>query len=150
VHSVGFLCITQQCTVQTSNYVWHNSKFSLATHLSGEEARIPINEWSHSFPSMLNANLTYLLTLWSRVLLKKLTSSQLVKKFPTFYGTQMFITTVTSAHHLSLSSTHCKYAGSECSPLSCYGLQFKYPTQTGLHRYKICISKFVQCIHKQL
>jgi len=30
--------------------------------------------------------LNYLLTLWSTVLLRKLTGSQLVKKFPTFYG----------------------------------------------------------------
>ena len=36
---------------------------------------------------------TYLLTPLSRVLLKQLTSSQLVKKFPAFYGTQRFITT---------------------------------------------------------
>ena len=32
-----------------------------------------------------------------------LTGSQLVKKFPAFYGTQRFITTFTSASHLSLS-----------------------------------------------
>ena len=31
--------------------------------------------------------LTYLLTTWSRALLKKLTGSRLVKKFPTLYGT---------------------------------------------------------------
>ena len=49
--------------------------------------------------------LNYLLTPWSRVLLEKLTSSsQLVKKFPTFYGTRRFITTFTNARHLSLSS----------------------------------------------
>jgi len=47
--------------------------------------------------------LTYLLTPWSRVLLEKLAVSQLVKKFPAFYGTQRFVTTVTSARHLSLS-----------------------------------------------
>ena len=44
----------------------------------------------------------YLLTTWSRVLLEKLTVSQLDKKFPTFYGTRRFITAFTSAHHLSL------------------------------------------------
>ena len=43
------------------------------------------------------------LTLCSRVLLEKLTRSQLVKKFPALYGTQRFITTFTSAHPLSLS-----------------------------------------------
>jgi hypothetical protein len=47
---------------------------------------------------------TYLLTPWSTVLLEKLTSLQLVKKFPAFYGTRRFITALTSARHLSLSS----------------------------------------------
>ena len=46
---------------------------------------------------------TYLLTPWSRVLLEKLTGSQLVKKLPAFYRTHRFITTFTSAHHLFLS-----------------------------------------------
>jgi hypothetical protein len=48
-------------------------------------------------------NYTYLLTPWSRVLLKKLTVLQLVKKFPAFYGTRRFLTAFTSARHLSLS-----------------------------------------------
>ena len=47
--------------------------------------------------------LTYLLTPWSRALLQKLTDSQLVKKFPAFFGTLRFISTFTSVHHLSLS-----------------------------------------------
>ena len=47
--------------------------------------------------------LTYLLTPWCRVLLEKLTGLQLVKKFPTFHGTQRFITALTSVRHLSLS-----------------------------------------------
>jgi len=47
--------------------------------------------------------ITYLRTPRSRVL-EKLTGSQLVKKFLTFYGTRMFITALTSARHLSLSS----------------------------------------------
>ena len=45
----------------------------------------------------------YLLTPWSRVLPENLTGFQLVKKFPTFYGTRRFITAFTSARHLSLS-----------------------------------------------
>jgi len=44
-----------------------------------------------------------ILTPWSTVLLEKLTSLQLVKKFPTFYGTRRFITAFTSARHLSIS-----------------------------------------------
>ena len=46
---------------------------------------------------------SYLLTPWSRVLLEKLTSSQLVKKFPKFNGTWRFITAFTSARNLCLS-----------------------------------------------
>ena len=43
------------------------------------------------------------LTLWSTDLLEKLTGSQLVKKFLTFYGSWRFITAFTNACHLSLS-----------------------------------------------
>ena len=45
----------------------------------------------------------YLLTPWCRVLLEKLTGSQLVKKFPALHGTRRFITALTSVNHLSLS-----------------------------------------------
>jgi hypothetical protein len=41
---------------------------------------------------------------WDRVLLEKLTDSQLVNKFPTFYGTRKYITAFASARHLSLLS----------------------------------------------
>ena len=41
----------------------------------------------------------YLLTPCCRVLLEKLTGLQLVKKFPTFYGTRRFITALTSVRH---------------------------------------------------
>ena len=44
-----------------------------------------------------------LLAPCSRVVLQKLTGSQLVKKFPAFYGTRRLITTFASARHLSLS-----------------------------------------------
>ena len=53
--------------------------------------------------SALTYLLTYLLTPWSRVLLDKVNGLQLVKKFPSFYGTRRFITAFTSARHLSLS-----------------------------------------------
>jgi hypothetical protein len=46
--------------------------------------------------------LTYLLTLWNRVLLENLTVLQLVKKFPAFYGTRRVITIFTSIRNLSL------------------------------------------------
>ena len=41
-------------------------------------------------------------TPWSRVV-ENLSGSQLVKKYPAFYGTRRFITAFTSARHLSLS-----------------------------------------------
>ena len=46
--------------------------------------------------------ITYLLTPWCRVLLEKLTGLQLVKKFPAFHGTRMFIITLRSVRHLSI------------------------------------------------
>jgi len=52
---------------------------------------------------LLTYLLTYELTPWSRILLEKLTGSQLVKKFPALYGNRRFITTFTSACHLPLS-----------------------------------------------
>jgi hypothetical protein len=42
--------------------------------------------FAKSLPVQFNIG-TYLLTPWSRVLLEKLTSLQLVKKFLAFYGT---------------------------------------------------------------
>jgi len=51
---------------------------------------------------MLEFLMTYLLTPWSKVLPEKIAYYQLVKKFPAFYATQLFITAFTSAHHLSL------------------------------------------------
>jgi len=47
--------------------------------------------------------LYFQLTRWSRVLLQKLTVTQLVKKFPAFYRTRRFITVFTTARHWSLS-----------------------------------------------
>ena len=60
--------------------------------------------WSKSFMHRICACLlAYLLTPWSRVLLEKRASLQLVKKFPPFYGARTFLTSLTSARHLSLS-----------------------------------------------
>jgi hypothetical protein len=43
------------------------------------------------------------MTQWSRIFLKKLIVSQLIRKFPAFYGIRRFIPTFTRARHLSLS-----------------------------------------------
>ena len=62
------------------------------------------NSYAMEFDTyLLTYLITYLLTPCSRILLEKLTGSQLVKKSPTFYGTRMFITAFTSARHLFLS-----------------------------------------------
>ena len=56
------------------------------------------------YPDEFTAHLlTNKQTLWSRVCLETLTSSQLVKKFPAFYGTRRFITAFIRARHLSVS-----------------------------------------------
>jgi len=46
---------------------------------------------------------TYVLTLWSTVLLEKQTGFELIEKFPAFYGKRRFITAFANARHLSLS-----------------------------------------------
>ena len=48
----------------------------------------------------------YLLTPWSRVLLEKLTGSAAIQDIRRIFGTRMFLTILTSARHLSLSSAN--------------------------------------------
>ena len=51
--------------------------------------------------SLMAAVQPYILTLWSRVLLEKLTGFHLIKKFPAFYRTRRFITAFTRASVLT-------------------------------------------------
>jgi hypothetical protein len=44
--------------------------------------------------------ITNLLTPWSRFLLDTVKITQLIKKFPAFYGTRKFITPYTGAHQI--------------------------------------------------
>ena len=62
---------------------------------------IPTEKWALRIPELRWHY--YLLILGSRVLLEKLTGSQLFKWFPIFYGTRKFFTAFTNARHLSLS-----------------------------------------------
>jgi hypothetical protein len=50
-----------------------------------------------------NCSVTYLITLWCRILFEKLIVTQLVKKIPLSYGTRRFITVFTKARHRTLS-----------------------------------------------
>jgi len=84
------------------NFVYHITESTIYSNVS-------------SFCNILYYLKTYLLTPWSRVLLEKLIGSQLVKKFPAFYGTRWFIAAFTSARRLSLS-----WAGSVYSPHPTY------------------------------
>ena len=76
--------------MQTDRHGEVNIHFFVVLRRPVEINSIPANVW------------VYLLPPRSRVLLEKLTGSQLVKKFPAFYGTRKFIPTFTSARHLSL------------------------------------------------
>ena len=80
-------------------HVKHTTSWHAATlwHLAFQ------NHVSPSLAAFEARRLLRILTACSRVLLGKLTGSQLVKKFLALYGTRRFITAFTSARHLSLS-----------------------------------------------
>jgi hypothetical protein len=71
-------------------------------HTGRSQTLMQIFQWQIIIKYLCKDDLiTYLLTPWSRVLLEKLTGSQLVKKFLAFYGTRRSITAFNSALHLS-------------------------------------------------
>ena len=82
------------------NYEWswnHITRVCLptgSTKCAGHSADKTSKETWRGFSTHL---LTYLLTPFCRVLLEKPTSFQLVKNFPSFYGTRRCITTFTNA-----------------------------------------------------
>ena len=79
------------------------SRKSRATPLLPIWAVRPVQSLSACTKEHFTFTFTCLLTPCSRVLLEKPRVSQLVKNFPTFYGTGRFITTDTSVLQLSLS-----------------------------------------------
>jgi len=84
-----------------SNFSWDH--FSLIT-CSQEESCLDSYRSDISAMSFARKQLTR----WSRVLFQKLTVTQLVRKFPFFYGTRRrFITVFTRAYHWSLSWARC-------------------------------------------
>ena len=66
------------------------------------EIRVPDSAWGSIRRFVTDGKTSTLITPWGRVLLEKLTGSNLVKKFPEFYRTRRFITAFTSASQLSL------------------------------------------------
>ena len=90
-------------TLPQIRYWMLSSTFTITIHKNLTSWRIQTLTKTLTKPFTLTYLLTYLLTPCSTALLEKLTSFQLVKKFPAFYRTQRFITTNTSASHLSLS-----------------------------------------------
>jgi hypothetical protein len=66
-------------------------------------ADMQMREYAVIIALCLHFIIFYSITPCSRILLERLTGSELVKKFPVLYGTQMFVTAFTSARHLSLS-----------------------------------------------
>jgi hypothetical protein len=64
-------------------------------------SNVPVTEQQVVFEEFCN-DYMYLLTPWIRVLLEKLTGSQIVEKFQEFCKTGRLITVFTSACHLSL------------------------------------------------
>jgi hypothetical protein len=82
---------------------WETNQFSACQEIP-HISRIPnVHYRIHKRKKLHTYLLTYLLTPRSTVILEKLTSFQLVKKFPTFHGTLMFITAFTSARNFTLT-----------------------------------------------
>ena len=111
------ITFTQCCLSQHVNGYWilflfllHNGGYIVLEHLSHFVFRTTTTTTTIIIIiiiiiiiEVMIVTITYLLTPWCRVLLEKLTDLQLVKKFPAFHGSRMFITALTSVRHLSLS-----------------------------------------------
>jgi len=98
-HDVANVCFF--CNYAKSTY--KRSQSHVIINISVRFLRSTAVSSATSVPAIPLYNLlTYLLTPRNRVLLEKLTGSQLVKKFPAFYGSRNFITAFMSALYLSL------------------------------------------------
>jgi len=83
--------------------------------------------------------LTYLLTPWSRVLLEKLTSFQLVKKFLAVYGTRRFITAFKSTRHLTLSWASSIHFHTPTSHFLKTHLHIIFPSKPGASNWSLSL-----------
>jgi hypothetical protein len=99
--------------LDSTNIMWTNVKFTrqLSVQTTPSFIRRAVLEMKHWLDGQadtipLLCILIDWLTPWSRVLLEKLTVTQLVKKFCAFYGTQRFIAVFTRAHHWSFHTCY--------------------------------------------
>ena len=96
-----------QPTFSKDGWEWHrffSEYFGLPHSTCAPDTYSSTYHWrTYLLTYLLTHVLTYLLTPWSRVLLEKLTISQLVKIFSAYCGTRRFITAFRSARQLSLS-----------------------------------------------
>ena len=115
----SFMCqseiITQDCDRRFNITKYYNrsskcwNSFSLLSFKFHKVVNSSLNRTLISHSNVrANSSTPLSLTSWvtkymQRVLFEKLKACQLVKKFPTFYGTQKFITAFKRAPHLSLS-----------------------------------------------
>ena len=86
--------VTVLCSRRYNSIVWYTVTFNTV---------ITYNARHKSYFLYLLSNLHAYLPPWSKVLLEKLTGSQLGKTFAAFYGIRRFITAFTRVQHLSLS-----------------------------------------------
>ena len=86
-----------------------------------------------------NNLLTYFLTQCNRVLLEKLTGSQVVNKFPAFYGTRRFITAFISARHLSLIPSKLNPVHTLTSQILKIHLNIILPSKPGSSKWSLSL-----------
>jgi len=101
LRTVDFSIASAGGPLRGSVVYWTASPYHLTANSRWKCDAERVCEWYNSLPRC--SVVAYLLHPRNRVLLEKLTGSQLIKKFPAFYGTRRFITAFTSARHLSVS-----------------------------------------------
>jgi hypothetical protein len=93
-------------TRESSSVAWtcmSNSINQSVLHSYSPVVSFIYRSFSFVFYPLRCSFISFHLTPWIRVLFEELTVAQLVKKFPAFYATLMFITVFKTARHRSLS-----------------------------------------------
>ena len=107
-------------------YMGTQIKRTFPKHKPRESSYTFITELFYTQGNISNKySLTYLLTSRCRFLPEQLTGLQLVKKFPAFHGTRMFITAITSVRQLSLSWV-CPIQSIYPHPTSCRSILLQW------------------------